>query len=252
MGAGQSKTEVMFDRYPADNEVVKDIKLSPAMINQLTAPPPVQQEQQQAPLPEVDVEQIKSQIESELRPAIEGELRDVIDQNVRAELEAEYYEKLAQISAMREQDRVDIEADFAAKLATVESELASSGAGQVELSDQLERQNVQMAAKLEESVTTANQQAQEHIRQSEAALEAQRRELVQLQQRENEKLLEMTTPIFASRRIEHQICPDIEQQLTQCYSENADKSLLCAEIVRSYQSCLEQEKQNYFKANLSA
>ena len=53
MGAGQSKTEVMFDRYPADNEVVKDIKLSPAMINQLTAP--VQQQQQE----HVDVEQIK-------------------------------------------------------------------------------------------------------------------------------------------------------------------------------------------------
>ena len=63
MGAGQSKTEVMFDRYPADNEVVKDIKLSPAMINQLTAPPPVQLEQQQAPLPEVDVEQIKVNFE---------------------------------------------------------------------------------------------------------------------------------------------------------------------------------------------
>ena len=33
----------------------------------------------------------------------------------------------------------------------------------MELSDQLERQNVQMAAKLEESVTTANEQAQEHV-----------------------------------------------------------------------------------------
>jgi len=248
MGAGQSKTEVMFDRYPADNEVVKDIKLSPAMINQLTAPIQPQQ-QQQEPQPHIDVDQIKSQIESELRPAIEGELRDVIDQNVRAELEAEYYEKLAQISAMRDQDRADMEADFAAKLATVESELATSEkAG----SDQLEQANRQLAAQLEETINSSNQLAQEQIRQSEAALEAQRRELVQLQQRENEKLLEMTTPIFASRRIERQICPDIEQQLTQCYSENADKSLLCAEIVRSYQSCLEQEKQNYFKANLSA
>jgi len=247
MGAGQSKTEVMFDRYPADNEVVKDIKLSPAMINQLTAP--VQQQQQE----HVDVEQIKSQIESELRPAIEGELRDVIDQNVRAELEAEYYEKLAQISAMRDQDRAEMEAEYATKLASVESEMtAASSVEQVESQNQLEQQNRQLAAQLEETINTANQQAQETIRQSEARLEQQRRELVQLQQRENEKLLEMTTPIFASRRIERQICPDIEQQLTQCYSENADKSLLCAEIVRNYQSCLEQEKQNYFKANLSA
>ena len=55
------------------------------------------------------------------------------------------------------------------------------------------------------------------IKQSEAALTAQRRELVELQQRENERLLETTTPIFQSRKIERQICPDIEQQLTQCY-----------------------------------
>merc|ERR1711951_63077 len=120
MGAGQSKTEVIFDRYPADNEVVKDIKLTPAMINELTAAAHQQQ-------PQVDIESLKDtlrpEIESQLRPAIEGELREVINQNVRAELEAEYYEKLSQISELREQDRAQIQAEYEAKLATVEQEV---------------------------------------------------------------------------------------------------------------------------------
>merc|ERR1712242_33857 len=248
MGAGQSKTEVIFDRYPADNEVVKDIKLTPAMINELTATSHPQQ-------PQVDIESIKEtlrpEIESQLRPAIEGELREVIDQNVRAELEAEYYEKLSQISELREQDKAEIKAEYEAKLASVEQEVQTVQQSVEEGNTELESQNRVLAEQLEQTIKEANQAAQDHIQQSEAALTAQRRELVELQQRENERLLETTTPIFQSRKIEHQICPDIEQQLTQCYSENKERSLLCAEIVRNYTSCLEQEKQNYFKANLS-
>ena len=55
------------------------------------------------------------------------------------------------------------------------------------------------------------------IKQSEEALAAQRRELIELQQRENERLLETTTPIFKSRKVDRPVCPDIEASLTQCY-----------------------------------
>ena len=53
--------------------------------------------------------------------------------------------------------------------------------------------------------------------QSADALAAQRRELVELQQRENERLLETTTPIFNARKETKPICPDIEAQLISCY-----------------------------------
>ena len=50
MGAGQSKTETLFDRYP-DNEIVKDIKLTPTMVNQINSAVGAQ--------PEIDVEALK-------------------------------------------------------------------------------------------------------------------------------------------------------------------------------------------------
>ena len=50
MGAGQSKTETLFDRYP-DNEIVKDIKLTPTMVNQINNAVGAQ--------PEIDVEALK-------------------------------------------------------------------------------------------------------------------------------------------------------------------------------------------------
>ena len=59
--------------------------------------------------------------------------------------------------------------------------------------------------------------------QSADALAAQRRELVELQQRENERLLETTTPIFNARKETKPICPDIEAQLISCYRFKTSK-----------------------------
>jgi len=227
MGAGQSKTETLFDRYP-DNEIVKDIKLTPTMVNQINNTVATQ--------PEVDVEALKRDI----RPEIEAELRNDINNTVRQELEQEYYEKLAQIAELRDKERAEFEAE------TIRIQQSNTE------TNQLETQNQELLEKLEKTIDQANKAAQDHIKQSEEALAAQRRELIELQQRENERLLETTTPIFKSRKVDRPVCPDIEASLNQCYSENKDRSLLCAEIVRQYQSCLETEKQNYFKANLSA
>ena len=58
-----------------------------------------------------------------------------------------------------------MEAEYATKLASVESEMtaAASSSEQVESQDQLEQQNRQLAAQLEETINTANQQAQETV-----------------------------------------------------------------------------------------
>ena len=36
------------------------------------------------------------------------------------------------------------------------------------------------------------------------------------------------------------------------FSENQSKSLLCAELVRQYQTCLTEEKDRYFAARISS
>ena len=58
MGAGQSKTETLFDRYP-DNEIVKDIKLTPTMVNQINNAVGAQ--------PEIDVEALKVFFQNSVR-----------------------------------------------------------------------------------------------------------------------------------------------------------------------------------------
>merc|ERR1712193_176664 len=196
------------------------MKLTPAAINSLHAaaqPQPI----------DVDVAQIKENLREEVTREVGAQIAD----SVRVELEEEYYQKLSQIAQLREEEK----AREAEERATIEASYEASG--------ELIQQNRELADKLELAVQQANLTAQEQITQSAEALAAQRRELVELQQRENERLLETTTPIFNARKETKPICPDIEAQLISCYSENKDRSLLCAEIVRQYRGCLDSEKQ---------
>jgi len=268
MGAGQSKSETVFSRYPAESEIFKDIKLTPAVIERIatheepTPSPPPQIEEITAfeppPQPEINVEQLKEEIRSEL----EGGIREKVEVEIRAELEDDYYKKLAEIAEIAEQKREEKEAEIAAvkdaETAAVNADLEKIENEREmirrELEGQLESANHERNIALErvdQAIEEANKEALAKIRDAENSLASHKQEIAELQQRETQKLLERTKVIFDSRVTETPICPEIESQLTQCYRENQSKSLLCAELVRQYKQCLVEEKDRYFSRRIS-
>ena len=63
MGASQSKAETIYSRYPAESEIFKDIKLTPAVIERIsqtqTTVPAPSENTTSTPVVEVDIEKIK-------------------------------------------------------------------------------------------------------------------------------------------------------------------------------------------------
>ena len=63
MGASQSKAETIYSRYPAESEIFKDIKLTPAVIERIsqtqTPVPAPSEKTTPTPVVEVDIEKIK-------------------------------------------------------------------------------------------------------------------------------------------------------------------------------------------------
>jgi len=250
MGASQSKAETIYSRYPAESEIFKDIKLTPAVIERIsqtqTPVPAPSEKTTPTPVVEVDIEKIKD----ELRYEVESSMRQTVESELRTQLEADYYEKLSQIAEMNQADAVETKT----RIDEINADFERIHSEHLDLKSQLEeaQHGKQIALdKVDIAIQTAQEEAAHKIRSAEDAMAQKRLELSEMQQKETEQLLQRTKVIFDSRVTDKPICPDIEAQLTQCYSENQSKSLLCAELVRQYQTCLNEEKDRYFAARIS-
>lgn len=273
MGSSQSKTETIYSRYPAESEIYTGIKLTPTVVDRIANPPTAFPE---AP-PQVDIDAIKADARNEARNEVRNEVAAELNEQlvekigqaettIRAELDSDYSQKLTEIKAELESDyynRLDeiakmneakepevIEITKEVVVKEVPTELLESHAQEIDKAEQTIRHMNTQLEHTEAAIKAAHDDANKKINESNEELERQKSELNNLQRRETEKLLERTKIIFDARLSERPICPDIEQSLAQCYSENPSRSLLCAELTRQYQSCLADEKEKYFQARI--
>lgn len=260
MGSSQSKTETVYSRYPAESEIYTGIKLTPTVVDRIANAPTAFPEA--APVANVDVDAIKAEARNEVAAQLNEQLIEKLgeaESTIRAELDADYSQKLNEIKAELESDyynRLDeiakmneAKSDEAATVVTEPSPVLDA---QKANDDEIRIQNMNLQLEqTEAAIKAAHEEADRKINQSNLELERQRSELNELQRRETEKLMERTKIIFDARLSERPICPDIEQSLAQCYSENPTRSLLCAELTRQYQNCLADEKEKYFQARVN-
>jgi len=267
MGSSQSKTETVYSRYPAESEIYTGIKLTPTVVDRIANPPTAFPEA--APVAKVDVDAIKAEARNEVAAQLneqlveklgeaETEIRAELDANysqklneIKAELESDYYNRLDEIAKMNEAKASDKEEITTTIVTEAPTELLEAHKAEMNEAEQrIQNMNLQLE-QTEAAIRAAHDEADKKISESNLELERQRSELNELQRRETEKLMERTKIIFDARLSERPICPDIEKSLAQCYSENPTRSLLCAELTRQYQSCLADEKEKYFQARIN-
>jgi DNA repair exonuclease SbcCD ATPase subunit len=269
MGSSQSKTETVYSRYPAESEIYTGIKLTPTVVDRIANPPTAFPEA--TPVANVDVDAIKAEARNEVAAQLNEQLVEKLgeaESTIRAELDADYSQKLNEIKAELESDyynRLDeiakmneaksdenatIVTEVSPVLEATNPTLEAQKADLAEAEQKIQNMNLQLE-QTEAVIKAAHEEADRKISQSNLELERQRSELNELQRRETEKLMERTKIIFDARLSERPICPDIEQSLAQCYSENPTRSLLCAELTRQYQNCLADEKEKYFQARVN-
>jgi len=267
MGSSQSKTETVYSRYPAESEIYTGIKLTPTVVDRI-ANPPTAFPGTPEPVAQVDVDAIKAEARNEVATELnqqlveklgeaETSIRAELDANysqklteIKAELESDYYNRLDEIAKMNEAKEPEI-VEVTTVVTETPTELLEAHKAEMNDAEQrIQNMNLQLE-QTEAAIKAAHDEANKKISQSNEELECQRHELNQLQRQETEKLMERTKIIFDARLSERPICPDIEQALAQCYSENPSRSLLCAELTRQYQSCLADEKEKYFQARVN-
>jgi len=262
MGSSQSKTETVYSRYPAESEIYTGIKLTPTVVDRIANPPTAFPEA--TLVNNVDVDAIKAEARNEVALQLNEQLAEKLgeaESTIRAELDADYSQKLNEIKADLESDYYN-RLDEIAKMNEAKSDetativreaspiLEAQNTDLIEAEKRIQTVNLQLE-QTEAAIKAAHEEADKKITESNLELERQRSELNELQRRETEKLMERTKVIFDARLSERPICPDIEQSLAQCYSENPTRSLLCAELTRQYQNCLADEKEKYFQARVN-
>ena len=121
MGSSQSKTETVYSRYPAESEIYTGIKLTPTVVDRIANPPTAFPEA--TPVANVDVDAIKvnnnsfssiysiSTFQAEARNEVAAQLNEQLveklgeaESTIRAELDADYSQKLNEIKAELESD----------------------------------------------------------------------------------------------------------------------------------------------------
>ena len=170
--------------------------------------------------------------ESTIRAELDADYSQKLNE-IKAELESDYYNRLDEIAKMNE-----AKSDETATIVTeVSPVLEAQKADLNEAEQRIQNMNLQLE-QTEAAIKAAHEEADRKviflefryvleilpgftklfkISQSNLELERQRSELNELQRRETEKLMERTKIIFDARLSERPICPDIEQSLAQCY-----------------------------------
>ena len=120
MGSSQSKTETVYSRYPAESEIYTGIKLTPTVVDRIANPPTAFPEA--TPVANIDVDAIKVNnnsfcsiqhfyFQAEARNEVAAQLNEQLveklgeaESTIRAELDADYSQKLNEIKAELESD----------------------------------------------------------------------------------------------------------------------------------------------------
>ncbi|CBY24808.1 unnamed protein product [Oikopleura dioica] len=135
--------------------------------------------------------------------------------------------------------------------AHLESIHASHEQEKAELIEKLEQVPVPFVDESSASRVEALRAAAEAVKDASIKVEEERRQFLQIQEEEKEKIIEKTAPFFAPKEITSP-CEDLISQVTACYRENPRNSLLCAEVVRNLKAGVEEEKKKYFARAASA